>query len=651
MNKMFFTIPQLKEVEVSDYPLFTGNWKYEIKSGLNLFLGVNAIGKTTTIKMIVFGFVGTYDESKDKKIDSQFFTERVNTKNDYDARIKLSFSLADQEIVLERSINSGGITYLTLNGDEVSSDDLDEIYLYLLNEHGNIDQIDDLTFLLQNLLIREEEGNYLFWSQEEQSKVIRMLASDKSLEFQYKAIEEKLQKADSAYKRITDSIPQIRKRMNALIETKKEKEAGDKDQTVSKLKEELKGEIQKRDNLLDHRTVELKRYDDLDINIQVMDGQISDLSAKLSEANQKYRSLNRQFYSGSFTTEQYRYEMIHDKLDSLSICSICNTHLSSEKAKKVLEAMEAHSCPLCDSQINIDSEDVEQADIELIQRLHDLIKKYNVDINSSQQKYDDYYSQLLESRENIDKYDQEIKQLNLSIVDKKKAISINENTGEEAITDLDIMIDRYQKEINEIKKDSEELLNAKNEVIKEAEQINEKLNEQIENFRKRLVEIFVSYARIYFEDNHVDLYLREGFKPRGLEISLSYFLPKLGGTERIYKNRVSTSEANILEYIFRITLLQLYGEITGYRPMTIMETSEGSFDIDKTLLLADTIKEFGKNDFPITIITNLSKADFILQILPEETRKERTFLILKYSRLSDKAEKFINKELDKLEII
>ena len=77
MSKLRFIIPDLRSIEIKSYNLFNSNWKYEIKNGLNLFLGVNAIGKTTTMKLIIFGFVGEYIDISEGEINSNYFLERM----------------------------------------------------------------------------------------------------------------------------------------------------------------------------------------------------------------------------------------------------------------------------------------------------------------------------------------------------------------------------------------------------------------------------------------------------------------------------------------------------------------------------------------------------------------------------------------------
>jgi predicted ATP-dependent endonuclease of OLD family len=49
MKDEYIKLPIIKKVEVKGYKLFKSDWKYEFKKGLNLFLGGNTLGKTTSV--------------------------------------------------------------------------------------------------------------------------------------------------------------------------------------------------------------------------------------------------------------------------------------------------------------------------------------------------------------------------------------------------------------------------------------------------------------------------------------------------------------------------------------------------------------------------------------------------------------------------
>ncbi|PTB96345.1 hypothetical protein C9994_07815 [Marivirga lumbricoides] len=652
MGKIHFLIPTLKSFSVKDYALFSSDWTFNLKSGLNLFLGINAIGKTTSIKMIVFGFVGPYKDLEDKIIDPAFFIDRIdNNKKDLQPYVSLSFSLGNTQLNVSRSIRTGKIVALKLNDEEIESSDLDEVYVFLLQEHGNIDSIKDLTFILQHLVVREEEGSYLFWSQEEQLEVIRIIGFDKKLQAEFKSLYKKLQEADSEYKRKADYISQIRRRQRMLIKTQEELDStSPAKKSREEFSRELNGLIEERDKRQSAFNALVKREAELEGKWNSNEGEIIEIESQLENLSKDYRTIENSFYQNAFDTHTNELDMILDKINSHSSCSLCNTKLSREKVRIVNSKYDSSHCPICESQLKIVNEGKrESTDIKKLEILSAKIEKLKQHYKVLNDESAPILNQLAEIRDKIHEHNRSIRNLNISILSVKKDIDDNYSHGVETISEIEVKLKRNDEEIEEIRPQAEKLLAVKNELIINARQKHNELNDELKDIKGGLLEIFHIYSSIFFTDS-VDLFLKYDTKPKGLEVNSPYFLPVLDRKTRLYQTQVSTSEANILEYIFRISLLQMHYNVTGNKPTTIIETSEGSFDVGKTIRLGKTIKEFGKNDFPITIITNLSKIEFLKQIIPEEERKDRCFQILKYAKMDSETKNVVDKNLEELKL-
>ena len=90
----FISFPTINKISVHNYPLFNygqgSNWSATFENGLNLFLGANSIGKTTTINMVIYGIVGDFKNVKNTNVNSihsknlgvrhRIFTTRRNSK-------------------------------------------------------------------------------------------------------------------------------------------------------------------------------------------------------------------------------------------------------------------------------------------------------------------------------------------------------------------------------------------------------------------------------------------------------------------------------------------------------------------------------------------------------------------------------------------
>jgi len=119
--------------------------------------------------------------------------------------------------------------------------------------------------------------------------------------------------------------------------------------------------------------------------------------------------------------------------------------------------------------------------------------------------------------------------------------------------------------------------------------------------------------------------------------SIKYFTPKFEGKERVQQKNCSTSQRIILEYLFRVSLIELYHQKSGQIPFMMLETSEGAFDLTSTKYLAQTINAFnlGKK-INCIIIANFSKKEF-LSILVQgiKNSKSRFKNFIEFSRMGE----------------
>jgi hypothetical protein len=270
---------------------------------------------------------------------------------------------------------------------------------------------------------------------------------------------------------------------------------------------------------------------------------------------------------------------------------------------------------------------------------------------------------ILENMENkrrdILKIEKDIVLLNKELKEKEKEISkirkdIEENLKQfnqdkEELFKEKIIQSEYEKFINKSENDfNEEMLKiqsgfsliekqiiTKNKKIEEYEkQIQEKnilLNNFLQdikhNYQKEL-DIFISKLneniKLYFYTENENIFFE---KIEGEEILLSEFkinvnenkegmlyhvLPKLNDNLKTDPKSLSTSERLIIEYIFRLTLLEYLEKTNDLETFLILETSEGSFDYLKVSDLARTINDLSNRiKSSVIVVTNVHDPYFL----------------------------------------
>ena len=181
----YIKLPTLRSISVNNYALFKDNWTYRVKNGLNIFLGANGFGKTTTVNLIIYGIVGIWKEyaiesdGKERLADElseKYFSDReheglreknINTK----PTVIVEFDIESTKIKVARSLNPLQIISFYVDGKKIETENLltlEATYLDRILTLSSMDNINDLSFLLRKLMnfegdiIQPDEQYYLY---------------------------------------------------------------------------------------------------------------------------------------------------------------------------------------------------------------------------------------------------------------------------------------------------------------------------------------------------------------------------------------------------------------------------------------------------------------------------------------------------------
>lgn len=635
-KRKFVSLPTIKSFEIINYPLFKSDWKYHIYNGINLLLGINAIGKTTTTNILAYGLVGNHKKFTED-LDPDYFMQRIENSEEFlknskvEPQIAIDLMIGDNSVSFSRSLSEDKILRLSLNKKAIPDhDELTEQYTENIKSLTGLTTLEDLSFLIDYLLVREEEGNYLLWDEGAQSRVLRLLLHDGGFADEFKELEDKLQDADSNYKREKDFMGRLEKRKRDLEEDRKTQLSENKQflkkedliKTIDEFKEKRQKATAERDNLFLVSTQASN-------NLKSVQNTLSSLRASYDENSDELKALESKFYSGTFSDP--KSEFIFSKIANRSICLVCNNHVTEKKVAEVVKKVNKHhECPICSSALSNVNEEVQSLtdrEVKRMESLDKLVKGANPDIKRLEKEAANLLDTVEITNQKIISLDSELTELNVQIaLNTSKLNQLLESTGT-PVSNFDFAIAELQKQIEAYKETTEPLLAKYNRIKKQMQGKNDDLNQQIARFNSSLIEIFSGLAKRYFGES-CSLVQSEK-KPRGFEFALSYFIPTLQGKERNHHARVSKSQAIFLEYLFRLSVLKLYFDSTGVKPFIFLETSEGSFDVSNTSLMAETLTQVGKMAFPFVVVTNLSKVDFIINLLPDvQERRKRTFNLL-----------------------
>ncbi|GEM_PF-2095307 len=654
----YIVLPNIVSLKVENYSLYSKSWNYKVKSGLNLFIGVNGLGKTTSTSLIVYGLVGQttkYNSDKEEfkfifdkksteqkfKIDTQYFKSReFGDEHNDQASIELEFYLKDDLIKIKRKLFVDEIICFELNGI-IQKTDYEEFIL----KKSKLTKVSDLAFILEKFLVKEEEGNYLLWDSQEQSRILQLLLSPIGFKDKYQKRLNDLSKITTIEKQASYSKTKSLKEQIKKFELKK-KEDENKKYNIGDLKNENE-KLEEEINVLSlSREKIFLSWSENKKEISKIDSQLQGLNFEIGEHSDRFNSLESIFYNKVYTDEKVNTS-IH-KLDSYGICIYCDERLNQEKKDKIKSKLKLNNCPVCES--DLDKVKIETEEITSNDTILEELSKLESIINEKRKTFDLLSNKKTEIKDfNLNELTSEIDR---QIENKKQrkyklTLEINSIEIKKEVTYWDALIHELQEQVKVIEEETEiEKREAVNDgdlisVSDDIKTLNEELTDTVKNNLKSLNKIFEELSKQYFKSDGKLITQSELITKTNNfgEIKQEVYAPFFDKKERLAIKGLSTSERLFLEYIFRLSLLKLYEENSKIKTFMIMETSEGSFDFEKTKKLAELFTSFNTDDNSIILILNLSKEDFIRELNNYLKSDDRILKFFEFGRFENQNQK------------
>lgn len=169
------------------------------------------------LSIMLYGITGIPED----KID--FFTKRIKSDNlEKVPIVNLKLELNNTIIEIERNLANSSIINLSIDDEHYyeGKDDLKQIYEDKIISLSRFSSLKDYRFLLERLLIREEEGSYLLWRTGDQARILRLLFGYEGLDKQFVQLEEKVTEYDTKMRGQQDTQAQFKKRLKAIRDQK-----------------------------------------------------------------------------------------------------------------------------------------------------------------------------------------------------------------------------------------------------------------------------------------------------------------------------------------------------------------------------------------------------------------------------------------------
>lgn len=350
--------PVFEHLAVNDYRLFPGTpdkpgINFEIKDGISILAGINGLGKTTLINMLLRLLVGPFELPKMENAAKFGATARVREvtwpqRREYFSRrvadrakaatASLRFAVGEDVFSVQRSLSDCRLLSATLNGTPIVVTDASETaYKAELVRASGLGSFVDLLTVVKFLTFFNEERMDILWDDQAQRQFFRILFSSPDTSTRWVKLEAEIGSADSSARNASVFATRLERDIKAMEEALTDN-AG------------VSAELAAAQKLLD---ADLERKQELEEEAAKLRDEITSLARQVERAKLKeddtqraleelrYTALGRLFPNLDDTAQ---YILTH--LFANGNCLACGAD-AHEEVERLNNALDHGTCAIC----------------------------------------------------------------------------------------------------------------------------------------------------------------------------------------------------------------------------------------------------------------------------------------------------------------
>lgn len=615
-------LPVFKSLKVADYELFPGvgnaGIDRPILPGVTVIAGINGLGKTTLLNVMLRLLVGPFNPQKVNPFEvgarshelvgwkhaRRFFRTRVSDGG-IRATVRAKISIGAHDLTVERTLKDLAITYLEYDGAEL--DPTEAEYGRVVVEATNVALRYDFDFLVRYLVFFLEHRIPLFWNERGQIEAFRILLCEAQLANDFRKKEDDIRAKDSLYRNLRWHTNSLK---NKLIKERSVL-AGSSGQAakVAALNEELAA-LKVRDADL------IKEINSLASERSSLRSSILIRKIELEEATRAAEGLQQGFLLSIFPQMTDTARHVFGALLSSRGCTVCGNR-SARGQLRLQRLLDHGDCPACESppeeqEQHVRQEPLPRAELDVVAATVARLSKSIAGEEARERELDTQLRQLF-VEERTAKQEMAvrlsvIRQANAELPATPEELQALEVQVEDGEADLAIKL----AELTRLYSEYEDLLTA---ITTKVTQVGEKVREKFAHYAKAFLSESCSLGQQTYSET---LGESRTFTYPCFNVFMTSAVSPDEETERRHTDDVSESQREFIDLAFRMALIAA-ATSEGARSMLVIETPEASLDTYFVKQAGQMLREFAASESAdgnvVIVSSNLASQNMIPALL------------------------------------
>lgn len=582
--KSTISLPVVECLEVNNYALYPGasgkGLKLTFNAGVTVLAGINGVGKTTILNLLLRMILGPYDP---KKLDQglsrvsdrdlvhlkpfDYFQKRVSDPLGPDTTATLDFTLDSKNITVTRLLGSMELKEVLIDGQPARFDD-EVKYQEQLAKMSGLSSSYDFHIVVRHLQFFMEERLPILWSAGAQFEFFKILFFEFGVAKQLDDVFAKVQSIDSDYR---NRRHQLTKRKEA-VPPPVIRPAEDELRALDGMILEAKTAYEEAQT---HQAKEKEEFSSLQSASRELDIKIEDADAALAVLENEFHQSDAAYIAQALPGLDNKLKFLMQGLTSGLRCFVCGDQ-DSKHVTEIGQTLRGGHCFVCHAPVGVKKggmvEPISSREIERLELKIDDVRRqmsrWAQEKDHNSQTYAVVAAALQAATTKRSAARQSLESLQA------------QRPGEaRPVNDLQAEFDREEAELQLLDAERKRLADKYREGIAQGTKV-------VDGVREEIRVAFAGYAQAFLQEK-VEVQFRKdatvSLATGAGKVSVPTFLISMTSSthkvtqQRLTSDSVSESQKEFLDLAFRMTLLDQVCK--GGSTLMVIETPEASLDI------------------------------------------------------------------------